>query len=94
MVEERCGPARAFLFNGYDEVYGIPAGLQAFYDEMERQGMVVRLQPMQSGVPGVIGRDAQANRQRGWTWTWPRTWSGRPAWRMSRRWSSPPATRT
>ena len=57
VIAERCGPARAFLFNGYDEVYGIPAGLQAFYDEMKRQGMVVRLQPMQSGDP-------EANRQR------------------------------
>jgi uncharacterized LabA/DUF88 family protein len=57
-VEERCGPARAFLFNGYDEAYGIPAGLQAFYDEMERQGMEVRLQPMDSRS------GTQANRQR------------------------------
>jgi uncharacterized LabA/DUF88 family protein len=57
IVGERCGPARAFLFNGYDEAYGIPAGLQAFYEAMRQYGMVVRLQPMESGL--------QANRQRG-----------------------------
>jgi uncharacterized LabA/DUF88 family protein len=64
LIEERCGPTRAYLFNGYDEVYGIPAGLQAFYDTMRQHGMEVRLQPMQSGAPSVLDREAQANRQR------------------------------
>ena len=57
VIAERCGPTRSLLFNGYDETYGIPAGLQAFYDEMKRQGMVVRLQPMDSGT-------VETNRQR------------------------------
>jgi len=54
---EKCGPTRIFLFNGFDAAYGIPGGLQAFYDAMTRHGMQVRLQPMQSGPPGT-------NRQR------------------------------
>jgi uncharacterized LabA/DUF88 family protein len=57
LIGERCGPVRAILFNGYDEAYGIPAGLQAFYGAMRQQGMEVRLQPMQSG-------GAEINRQR------------------------------
>jgi len=56
VIAARCGPTRALLFNGYDEAYGIPAGLQAFYDAMRAQGLEVRLQPMQPGD--------QANRQR------------------------------
>ena len=63
-VEERCGSTRAFLFNGYDVAYGIPAGLQAFYETMRQHGMEVRLQPMQSGAPGAIDPGTQANRQR------------------------------
>ena len=57
LLEERCGPTRVFLFNGFDMAYGTPNGLQRFYDAMERYGMEVRLQPMQSGPPGT-------NRQR------------------------------
>jgi uncharacterized LabA/DUF88 family protein len=56
-LDDRCGPTRTFLFNGFDEAYGIPDGLQAFYHAMTRHGMQVRLQPMQSGPPGT-------NRQR------------------------------
>jgi uncharacterized LabA/DUF88 family protein len=51
-VVERCGPARSFLFNGFDEAYGIPRGLRAFYEAMKRVGMEVSLQPMESGAPG------------------------------------------
>ena len=64
LVEERCGSTGAFLFNGYDVAYGIPAGLQAFYETMRQHGMEVRLQPMQSGAPGAIDPGTQANRQR------------------------------
>ena len=57
LLEEAFGPAQTFLFNGYDSLYGIPEGLQAFYDAMQRHGMVLQLHPMQPGPPG-------ANRQR------------------------------
>lgn len=56
-LEETCGPVRTFLFNGVDPAYGVPPGLQAFYDAMRLHGMQVRLHPMQSGPPGT-------NRQR------------------------------
>jgi uncharacterized LabA/DUF88 family protein len=56
-LRERCGPTRSFLFNGSDAAYGIPPGLQAFYDAMRQRGMQVRIHPMQSGPPGT-------NRQR------------------------------
>lgn len=57
-IGEVCGPTRTFLFNGYDEEYGIPDGLMAFYNAMENQyGMHIRLHPMQSGAP-------ETNRQR------------------------------
>ncbi len=56
-LAETCGPVEVFLFNGIDAAYGIPTGLQAFYDAMKQRGMQVRLQPMQSGHPGT-------NRQR------------------------------
>jgi uncharacterized LabA/DUF88 family protein len=52
LLEERYGRTRTFLFNGYDLAYGIPEGLQKFYGAMEHYGMVVRLQPMQSDLPG------------------------------------------
>ncbi|GAB4269299.1 MAG: hypothetical protein Kow0080_12800 [Candidatus Promineifilaceae bacterium] len=52
-LESLFGKTKTFLFNGFDTAYGIPPGLQAFYDVMERQGMIVRLQPMQSGAPGT-----------------------------------------
>jgi len=57
LLEERCGPTRAFLFNGFDPAYGVSAGLRKFYEAMEQHGMEVRLQPMQSGPGGT-------NRQR------------------------------
>lgn len=72
-IEARCGPTGAFLFNGYDEAYGIPAGLQAFYDAMLAYGMEVHLQPMQAadagasscgGAPCAEHTGTQANRQR------------------------------
>jgi uncharacterized LabA/DUF88 family protein len=63
-LESKCGAVRAFLFNGYDEAYGIPAGLQAFYDAMRAHGMEVRLQPMQAHPPCAEQADGQANRQR------------------------------
>lgn len=53
MLTDKLGATTTFLFNGYDTAYGIPSGLQAFYDVMRRHGMVVSLQPMQSGPPGV-----------------------------------------
>ena len=56
-LEMRMGPTRVFLFNGFDAAYGIPEGLEQFYDSMRRRGMEVRLQPMESGPPGT-------NRQR------------------------------
>ncbi|MDB5297430.1 MAG: hypothetical protein JWO31_3413 [Phycisphaerales bacterium] len=37
---------RTFLFNGYDEAYGIPPGLQGFYAAMRHLGMTVCLHPM------------------------------------------------
>lgn len=51
-LADRLGPVKTFLFNGFDPDYGIPSGLQAFYDLMARRGMAVRLQPMQSGPVG------------------------------------------
>ncbi|GAB4515739.1 MAG: hypothetical protein Kow0047_27660 [Anaerolineae bacterium] len=52
LLEGRFGRTRAFLFNGFDPQYGIPPGLQSFYDAMRRQGMEIRLHPMESGPPG------------------------------------------
>lgn len=49
---EVCGTTQAFLFNGVDLAYGIPEGLQRFYDAMRRCGMEVHLHPMESGPPG------------------------------------------
>jgi uncharacterized LabA/DUF88 family protein len=65
-LESKCGPTRAFLFNGYDEAYGIPAGLRAFYDAMRAQGMEVRLQPMQAADAGAhrCTGEPESNRQR------------------------------
>jgi uncharacterized LabA/DUF88 family protein len=63
-LARRCGPVRTFLFNGYDELYGIPSGLQAFYETMRQHGMEVRLQPMQPGAPCAQHHGTQANRQR------------------------------
>ena len=57
LLVTRYGQTSAFLFNGVDPAYGIPPGLQRFYDSMTQHGMTVRLQPMQSGPPGT-------NRQR------------------------------
>ncbi len=57
LLKEALGPTRTYLFNGFDPAYGIPPGLQAFYDAMRKCGMEVRLHPMESGPPGV-------NRQR------------------------------
>jgi uncharacterized LabA/DUF88 family protein len=57
LLAEHWGPIHTFLFNGVDPAYGIPPGLQRFYDAMKLHGMQVRLQPMQSGPGGV-------NRQR------------------------------
>ncbi|HUS14720.1 MAG TPA: NYN domain-containing protein [Chloroflexia bacterium] len=50
-LESRCGPIRSYLFNGVDPAYGIPPGLQRFYDAMTGHGMTVRLHPMQSFGP-------------------------------------------
>jgi uncharacterized LabA/DUF88 family protein len=63
-LAQRCGSIRTFLFNGYDETYGIPSGLRAFYETMRQHGMEVRLQPMQPGAPCAQDRGTQANRQR------------------------------
>jgi uncharacterized LabA/DUF88 family protein len=56
-LEEALGRVRAVLFNGFDPSYGISPGLETFYEAMRRQGMEVRLHPMDPGPPG-------ANRQR------------------------------
>jgi uncharacterized LabA/DUF88 family protein len=50
-LEQRYGPVSTFLFNGFDPVYDIPAGLKAFYSAMKAHGMTVCLHPM-SGRPG------------------------------------------
>lgn len=55
-LAETCGPVEVFLFNGVDATYGIPTGLQAFYDAMALQGMQVRLHPME---PGPVGTNRQ-----------------------------------
>lgn len=52
LLQRRCGVVQSFLFNGVDPVYGIPEGLQAFYDAMRTRGMLIRLQPMASGATG------------------------------------------
>lgn len=52
-LQERFGAIQSYIFNGIDPAYGIPSGLQAFYDAMARYGMHIRLQPMQSGPPGT-----------------------------------------
>jgi hypothetical protein len=57
LLADTLGPTQSYLFNGFDVAYGIPPGLQAFYNAMRRQGMEVRLHPMESGPPGT-------NRQR------------------------------
>jgi len=60
----RCGRVQTFLFNGYDETYGIPSGLQAFYETMRQHGMEVRLQPMQPDAPCAKHGGTQVSRQR------------------------------
>lgn len=50
LLSAEFGAVSAFLFNGYDEGFGIAPGLRGFYQAMEQQGMMVRLHPM--------GRDA------------------------------------
>jgi hypothetical protein len=46
LLAGRYGPVSTFLFNSYDNAYGVPDGLAGFYDLMEQRGMVVRLHPM------------------------------------------------
>ncbi len=53
LLGERWGSVQGYLFNGVDAGYGIPAGLQRFYDAMGRHGMHVRLQPMDVGPSGL-----------------------------------------
>ena len=60
LLAERCGPIHTFLFNGVDPAYGIPVGLQRFYDTMKLHGMVVRLHPMQA-VPGGTNRQRRVD---------------------------------
>jgi len=57
LLEERWGRTEAFLFNGFDPAYGISDGLKRFYTAMEKHGMHVRLQAMESDPGG-------SNRQR------------------------------
>ena len=52
LLSNRYGSNAAFLFNSFDESFGIPDGLKRFYHAMEQQGMVVRLHPM-SGNTGT-----------------------------------------
>ncbi len=46
LLTAQFGSVKAFLFNGYDQSYGVPPGLRGFYQAMEQQGMTVRLHPM------------------------------------------------
>lgn len=50
VLSHRFGTTATFLFNGYDEAFGIPDGLHKFYEAMRHHGMAVRLHPMSSGV--------------------------------------------
>ncbi len=52
-IKRKCGPTRIYLFNGYDPTHGIEQDLQYFYDTMERNGMKVRLHPMQPDNEGI-----------------------------------------
>ena len=45
-VEKRLGKTDAYLFNSIDSSLGVPAGLQAFYGVVERQGFRVCLVEM------------------------------------------------
>lgn len=56
-LRRRLGSLTTLLFNGYDERYGVPHGLRAFYTAMEAEGMEVHLYPMMETPDG-------ANRQR------------------------------
>ena len=42
-LEERLGQTDAYLFNSIDPSLGVPPGLEAFYEVVERQGFRVRL---------------------------------------------------
>lgn len=58
-LEERLGKTDAYLFNSIDSFLGVPPGLKAFYEVVERQGFRVRLVEM-TGDPA-----AGTHRQRG-----------------------------
>lgn len=51
------GPAKGFLFNGYDDAYGIPDGLSGFYQAMEREGFGVCLHKMRYGLQKAVDVD-------------------------------------
>jgi len=46
LLSKLYGPTAAYLFNSFDEAYGISDGLRGFYHAMAQQGMVVCLHPM------------------------------------------------
>jgi hypothetical protein len=56
-LRRRVGTLKCHLFNGYDQRFGVPRGLSAFYAAMESEGMDVHLYPMDEDQEG-------ANRQR------------------------------
>ena len=45
-LEKRLGKTDAYLFNSIDSSLGVPPGLKAFYDVVERQGFRVHLVEM------------------------------------------------
>jgi hypothetical protein len=56
-LRRRVGTLKCHLFNGYDQRFGVPRGLSAFYAAMESEGMDLHLYPMDEDQEG-------ANRQR------------------------------
>lgn len=51
-LEQRLGKTDAQLFNSIDSSFGVPRGLEAFYEVVERQGFTVRLIQM-TGDPAA-----------------------------------------
>lgn len=49
-LAERYGNPRVYLFNSFDQGFGVPPGLEGFYHAMRQQGMTVRLHPMSGDI--------------------------------------------
>ena len=58
-LEQRLGQTAPYLFNSIDSSIGVPRGLKAFYDVVERQGFKVRLLEM-TGDPTAGTHKQQA----------------------------------